>query len=86
MEIFIHNVIWLRKHYRLSKKKMAALLKISPWMLNKIEHGTLPPTLKIDVLYHINQVFGVSMVDILSIHLDAEKCADLFSEIKASKS
>ena len=52
---FLHNVIWLRKHYGLTKKAMAEKLGISLWMLNKIENGELPPGLQIDVLFLIRK-------------------------------
>ena len=84
MNNFIHNVIWLRKYYGLSKKKMAEILKISLWMLNKIENGELPPTLEIDVLFRIRKAFGISMAEILSIRLGSDECADLFPEVKES--
>lgn len=69
IEIFLHNVIWLRKHYGLSKKEMAKKLGISVWMLNKIEKGELPPRLAIDVLFCIYKEFGVFMSDIVTVRL-----------------
>lgn len=71
MEVFVYNVIWLRQYYGLSKKKMAEMLEISYWMLNKLEHGILPPNLKIDILFRIYTVFGIPMADILSVRLDS---------------
>ena len=73
IEIFLYNVIWLRKHYGLSKKEMAKKLGISVWMLNKIERGELPPNLKIDVLFCIRKEFGVFMLDVLSVRLGCIK-------------
>lgn len=84
MEYFIHNVLWLRKHYGLSKKKMAEILEISLWMLNKIESGKLSLTLEIDVLYRMQRAFGISMADTLSIRLSSDECADLFPEVRES--
>lgn len=73
IEIFLYNIIWLRKHYGLSKKEMAKKLGISVWMLNKIERGELPPNLKIDVLFCIRKEFGVFMSDVLSVRLGCIK-------------
>ena len=73
IDIFLHNITWLRKHYGLSKKEMAKKLKISVWMLNKIERGELPPNLKIDVLFDIYKEFGVFMSDVLSVRLGCIK-------------
>lgn len=85
MEYFIHNVLWLRRHYGLSKKKMAEILGISLFMINKIENGQLPPTLEIDVLFRIHKAFGITMADILSIRLGSDECADLFPDVRESK-
>ena len=69
MDIFLQNIIWLRKHYGLSKKEMAKKLGIGIWTLNKIEKGELPPRLKIDVLFYIYKEFGISMSEMLSVRL-----------------
>lgn len=73
IDIFLHNVAWLRKYHGLTKKEMAKKLGISVWMLNKIERGELPSGLKIDVLYQIRKVFGIPMADSLSVWLNAEE-------------
>lgn len=72
VDTFLHNIIWLRKQYGLSKKEMAHKLGISVWMLNKIEKGELPPNLKIDVLFVIYKEFGVFMSDVLSVPLESD--------------
>lgn len=59
IENFLHNVKWLRKHYGLSKKRMAELLKISIKTLNKIENGELPPKLSSNILLNIYYYFGI---------------------------
>lgn len=82
IEIFLHNVIWLRKHYGLSKKEMAKKLGISVWMLNKIERGELPSNLKIDVLFDIYKEFGVFMSDMLSVPLGSDSGRELLEEMK----
>ena len=73
IDIFLQNIIWLRKHYGLSKKEMAKKLGISRWSLNKIERGELPSNLKIDVLFCIRKEFGVFMSDVLSVRLGCIK-------------
>lgn len=82
IEIFLHNVIWLRKHYGLSKKEMAKKLGISVWMLNKIERGELPSNLKIDVLFDIYKEFGVFMSDVLSVPLEHNDSKELLEEMR----
>lgn len=63
-EIFLHNIVWLRKHYRLSKKGMAQILGISVWSLNKLENGEIPPKLKIDIVFSIQDHFGIHPKDL----------------------
>ena len=52
-ETFIHNVIWLRKFYGISKKRMAQLLGIGVQSLNRIESGEIPPKIRIDIFINI---------------------------------
>ena len=70
IEIFLRLIVWLRKHYNLSKKEMAKKLGISIWMLNKIEKGELPVGLRIDILFCVYKEFGIFMSDMLSVQLD----------------
>ncbi len=58
-EIFMFNVVWLRKEYGLSKKKMAKILGISAGTLNKIEKGELPPRLSVEIVFNIYNYFGI---------------------------
>lgn len=58
IENFAHNVAWLRKHYGISKKKMAELLWIGIWSLNKIEKGEIPTRLSVEILFDIHKCFG----------------------------
>lgn len=62
-ENFVYNVTWLRKHYGISKKKMAALLGIGVGSINKIENGELPPKLSIDIIFNIQSCFGIHPKD-----------------------
>ena len=72
-KILLQNIAFLRKHYGLSKKEMAKKLEISVWMLNKIEKGELPPSLKIDVLFNIYKEFGIFMSEVISVRLGSEE-------------
>ncbi len=65
LEIFTHNIMWLRRHYGLSKKRMADMLKIGLWSLNKIEKGEVPPRLTIEVLFVVQKCFGISPTSLL---------------------
>lgn len=60
LEVFAHNIVWLRKHFRLSKKRMAELLGIGLWSLNQIERGVVPPRLTVAVLFMVQRQFGIS--------------------------
>lgn len=59
LKAFLINVRRLRKENKLSKKKMAELLNISVYTLNKIERGVFPPRLTIEPIFLIYDVFGV---------------------------
>lgn len=61
-----YNILWLRRHYGISKKKMASLLGIGLWSLNKIERGELPQRLSIEVLFTIRNQFGVLPSELFS--------------------
>ncbi len=73
IEIFLHNVAWLRRHYGLSKKEMAQKLGIGVGSLNKIEKGELPAGLRIDVLFNIYKEFGIFMSDVVSVRLGCDE-------------
>lgn len=73
IDIFLYNIVWLRKHYRLSKKEMARRLGIGLWSLNIIEKGKLPPHLHCDVLFAAHKNFGISCATLVSQRLGAEE-------------
>ena len=73
IDIFLHNIVWLRKHYGLSKKEMAKRLGIGLWSLNKIEKGEWPPRLYCDIIFAVYQNFGISCADLLSLRLNCEE-------------
>ena len=59
IEIFCNNIVFLRKQYGLSKRKMAEMLHIGVNSLNSIENGRLPPRISIDIFFRVWGVFGI---------------------------
>ena len=59
LEIFMENVVFLRKTHGFSKRKMAELLCISVAALSKIENGVFPKKLDVDVVWQIFDVFNI---------------------------
>lgn len=72
---FCHNVAWLRKHHKLSKKEMAKRLGIGVGSLNKLESGTVPPNMTSDVLNNLCQHFNIILSDLFGRRL-GEKSAE----------
>lgn len=66
MQIFFHNIRFLRKQNQLSKTEMAKILGISVSTLNKLENGEMPPRLNMSVFYQIHRHFGIAPSCILS--------------------
>lgn len=60
----IHNLITLRKQYGLTKKAMAKLLGISPYSLSKLEGGTVPKQLSIEILFRAQACFEMPIRDL----------------------
>ena len=81
INIFLYNIVWLRKHHGLSKKEMAKRLGIGLWSLNKIEKGELPPKLHCDIIFAVYQNFGISCADLLSKRLGCEE-ADCHTSVR----
>ena len=67
-----YNLIWLRKHYGISKRQMAYLLHISVGSINKIERGELPPNLNVDFLFLILKYFHIRPNELLYRQIDGE--------------
>lgn len=65
-----YNVAWLRRHYGISKKRMAQLLGIGVGTLNKLEQGKMPPKMSVMVLHNIRTQFSVSLDDLFGKRLD----------------
>ena len=58
-EIFCRNVTWLRKRYGLSKKQMAKIMGIGIGGVTKLEQGSVPPRMRVDVIISIYRYFGI---------------------------
>ena len=61
-----NNIVQLRKDYRLSKKQMTKIMGIGIKSFNKIENGEIPPKMKADVLFNIEEYFGITPVKLFS--------------------
>ena len=59
LENFMYNIVWLRNHNKLSKKKMSEILEISLWQLNKIEKGIFPKKIQVEMIFSIWHYFGI---------------------------
>ena len=70
IDIFLKNISCLRKHNKLSKRKMAEILGIGVKSLNKIENGELPPRIGVNVFFKIEKNFGISPKNLFSGLLD----------------
>lgn len=62
-ENFLYNVLWIRKHYGISKEKMTRILEIGMKSLNKIESGVMPPRLSAKIIVKIYNNFGILSED-----------------------
>ena len=69
LQIFLHNIVWLRNHYGISKKKMASMLGIGVQSLTKIEHGELPPRLRANIFLAVEQEFSIPPFIQLTVRL-----------------
>ena len=63
IENFMYNIAWLRRQNKLSKRKMAELLKVSVQSLNKIESGNMPMGISMNVFFLVQKHFGVHPAD-----------------------
>ena len=73
LENLICNLVFLRKHFGISRKRMAKLLGIGVTTLQKLEQGILPPRLGVDIFFHIQRNFGIAPVTILTRRLEEEE-------------
>ena len=60
---FTKNVAKLRKKHNLSKTRMCNILKTSIHSLNKIEKGIIPKKLSLEVVFRIENHFGITPKD-----------------------
>lgn len=58
-QIFVYNIVWLRKHYEFSEEKMAEIMEISVDLLKQVESGQGADELSAEVVYKIHNFFGV---------------------------
>lgn len=56
---FTKNIALIRNKNKLSKTKMAKLLGISTKTLNKLENGVIPPRIGVNVIFNIQDNFGI---------------------------
>ena len=73
IQIFLHNLAWLRKKHNLSKADMAKKLKIGLYTLNKIEAGILPPRLGcriLEAVYYSFSVYDSFLKQLENLHKD----------------
>ena len=73
LENLICNIVFLRKHFGISRKRMAKLLGIGVTTLQKLEQGILSPRLGVDIFFHIQRNFGIAPVTILTRRLEEEE-------------
>lgn len=73
IQILCENIAFLRKENHLSKKEMATILNIGVQSLTKLENGELPPRLRVDVIFHIYDRFGIHPQMFMSQRLEARQ-------------
>ncbi len=59
IQIFSHNIKFLREKNNLSKNQMRKILGITSKSLEKIENGILPPKLSANVVFKVQNYFDV---------------------------
>lgn len=68
-DIFVKNIIWLRKHYKISKKRMAEILGVDTATLTKIEHNELPDEVTVEIFIKAETFFGIPVNDLISHYI-----------------
>ena len=69
-ENLVHNIIYLRKQFKIPKYRMAKLLKISMYSLRKIEAQEIPPRLSIELIFEISRIFHIPPYRLFASRLD----------------
>ena len=70
VENLLCNIAYLRKRHGFSKKKMAEILNIGVWSIDRIEEGVLPERLKVDVVFEIEKYFGIHPAELFECKLE----------------
>ena len=65
----IHNVTVLRQRHGLSRKEMAKILHISPYLLRMLESGRISSRLYVDFLFYLRDYFQLSSHDIFHMRM-----------------
>lgn len=68
-DIFVENIVALRKKYHMSRKTLALLINIPESLLKRIEEGTLAPALPLESLYRIPRIFNIETNDLVRVRL-----------------
>lgn len=63
--ILLNNIIWLRKHYKFSKERMADIMGIEINTLEKIESGKIPDELTVEAILKMQNFFRIKPQDLL---------------------
>ena len=63
LQNFIHNVNTLREQNHLTRRQMADILHITPYMLRLLEKGQISSRLYVDIFFHLRAHFGISFQD-----------------------
>ena len=68
-DTFVRNIVWLRKHYKISKKRMAEILGVTTDTLTKIEHYEMPDEVTVEILIKAEKFFGILIYDLLTCYI-----------------
>ena len=63
------NLVYLRKANGISKREMARIMVIGVQTLTKLERGELPPRMKVEALFRVQNRFGVPVHRLLGERL-----------------
>ncbi len=68
-DTFVRNIIWLRKYYKISKKRMAEILGVTTDTLTKIEHYEMPNEVTVEILIKAEKFFEIPINDLISNYI-----------------
>ncbi len=60
----LYNIKWLRLQHGLTEKQMAEILGIGVGSLRKIEKEELPPRLSANIVFEVQNYFGIKAKDL----------------------